>query len=142
MTKRRGQSHGVSSCGSRRLNQSGSVDLVVPGTGGFQRAVDVLDVLDALRLEPIPERRCALLRVDGDAVLPGGAAAEHAVEAGAGLGCQFQRLDEDRVRNAGREIDEWLVRRGGRYPEMLQRLGAGVRLFAFEGARPGDKLHL
>src|SRR5450432_1437499 len=57
--------------------------LVEPGMGGLEGGVDVLDVLDAGRFEPVAEGRRALLGVDGDAVFPGGASAEHAVISGA-----------------------------------------------------------
>ena len=61
------------------------VDLVVPGVGGLEGFVDVLDVLDAFGEEPVLEGLCALLRVDGDAVFPGRAASEDAVVGGAGF---------------------------------------------------------
>src|ERR1700756_832070 len=67
----------------------GYLDLVVPGVRGFERLVDVLDVFDAGRVEPIFKGLGALLRVDGDAVLPGGAAAEHAIEGRSTLRCEF-----------------------------------------------------
>ena len=85
---------------------------------------------------------CTLLGVDGDAVLPGGAAAEDAVELGAGLAGQLEGLDEDGVGDAGGEIDEGLVGHALGVAEVLQGLGAGVGLFALEGLGAFDELHL
>ena len=61
-----------------RLDQGRGVDLVVPGVRCLEGFVDVLDVLDAFGVEPVLEGLRALLRIDGDAVLPGGATAEDA----------------------------------------------------------------
>src|SRR4029078_4390480 len=62
-----------------------------------QHVIQHLDVLDAALLEPALERRRALLRVHRNAVLPGRAATEHAVEARAGLGRVLQALAEPLV---------------------------------------------
>ena len=83
-----------------------------------------------------------MLGVDGDAVFPGGAAAEDSVEAGAGFDGQLEGLDEDGVGDAGREIDERLVGHGGGVAEVLQGFGAGVGLFALEGFGAFDEGHL
>src|SRR5208282_742067 len=72
----------------RRLH---SVDRV-PRSCGFQAIVHVIDVLYAFIFQPLPESIRAVFRVDGDAFLPRGASAEHAVEFHARLGCQLQRL--------------------------------------------------
>ena len=61
------------------------LDFFVPGVGLLEGVVDVVDVFYAGGVEPVFEGLWALLGVDGDAVLPGGAAAEDAVEAGAGF---------------------------------------------------------
>src|SRR5688572_4975113 len=58
----------------------------IPGLRALERGVDVVDVLDALGLEPLAERRGAFLGVDGNPVLPRRAAAEHARVAHAGFG--------------------------------------------------------
>ena len=83
----------------------------------------------------------ALLGEDGDAVLPGGAAAEDAVELGAGLARQFEGFDEDGVGDAGGEIDEGLVGHAFGVAEVLQGFGAGVGLLALEGLGAFDELH-
>ena len=56
--------------------------------------------------EPVAEGFGALLGVDGDAVFPGGAAAEDAVEGDAGFAGELEGFDEDGVGDAGREVDE------------------------------------
>jgi len=76
-------------------------DFVVPGVGAFQGLVDVVDVFYAGGVEPVFEGLGALLGVDGDAVLPGGAAAEDSVEGGAGFYGELEGLDEDGVGDAG-----------------------------------------
>jgi hypothetical protein len=60
-------------------------DFVVPGVGLLEGVVDVADIFDAGGVEPVFEGFGALLGEDGDAVFPGSAAAEDAVEGGAGL---------------------------------------------------------
>ena len=87
------------------------------------------------------EGLCALLGEDGDAVFPGGAAAEDAVELGAGLAGELEGLDEDGVGDAGGEIDEGLVGHGFGVAEVLQGLGAGVGLLALEGLGAFDEFH-
>src|SRR5215204_3770984 len=99
---------------------------------GLQARVHVLDILDALALEPLAKRLPALLAIDRDPILPGRTAAQHSREAGAGLGRQFERLGELRVADAGRQIDE---RTGGdtrRAAEVIHRLLLRVRLLAAE----------
>lgn len=49
-----------------------------PGRGAFEGVVDVLDVLHTLGLQPRAEGCRAFLGKHGHAVLPGGAAAQHA----------------------------------------------------------------
>ncbi len=61
------------------------LDFFVPGVGLLEGVVDVVDVFYSGGIEPVFEGLGAVLGVDGDAVLPGGAAAEDAVEAGAGF---------------------------------------------------------
>src|ERR1700722_1584573 len=85
------------------------LDFFVPGVGVLEGVVDVVDVFYAGGVEPVFEGLCSLLGVDGDAVLPGGAAAEDAVEAGSGFGGELEGLDEDGVGDAGGEIDEGLA---------------------------------
>ena len=108
-------------------------ELEIPGAGGEEGFVHVFDVFDACGFEPVLEGLGALLGVDGDAVFPGGAAAEDAVELGAGLAGEFEGLDEDGVGDAGGEVDEGLVGHGLGVAEVLQGLGAGVGFFALEG---------
>src|SRR5260370_19103659 len=84
------------------------LDFFVPGVGLLEGVVDVVDVFYAGGVEPVFEGLRALLGVDGDAVLPGGAAAKDPVEAGAGFDGEFEGLDEDGVGDAGREGDEGL----------------------------------
>ncbi len=105
------------------------LDFFVPGVGLFEGVVDVVDVFDAGGVEPVFEGLGALLGVDGDAVLPGGAAAEDSVEAGAGFDGEFEGFDEDGVGDAGREIDEGLVGHGGGVAEVLQGFLRGCRPF-------------
>src|ERR1700733_6655923 len=61
------------------------VYLLVPAMRLLQCLVDVVDVFDALGVEPLFEGFGSLGGVDLDAVFPGGAAAEDSVEAGAGF---------------------------------------------------------
>jgi hypothetical protein len=53
--------------------------------GGFESFVDVLDVLDALGVEPFFEGLGTLLGVDLHAVGPGDATAEDAIKGSAGF---------------------------------------------------------
>src|SRR5271167_477243 len=66
----------------------------VPRCRGLQRIVHVADVLHAFVFQPCAEGGCALLGEDGDAVFPGGAPAEHAVELHAGFGSELQVFNE------------------------------------------------
>ncbi len=66
----------------------------VPRRSRLQPFVQRLDVAHALFGQPIFKRLIALLCIDGDAFLPGGATAEHAVEAGLGLGGHLQAFQE------------------------------------------------
>ena len=115
--------------------------LQVPGAGGLQGVVDVVDILHAGGFEPTAEGFLSLLGKDGDAVLPGGATAEHAVELGARLARELEGLDEDRVGDASGEVDERFVGHGFGIAEVLQGLGAGVGLLALEGLGAFDELH-
>src|SRR5262249_49740220 len=88
--------------------RSGDRDVVLAAVGippGLravgQHGVERLDVLHAAILQPALQRADTFPGVDRDRVLPGGTAAEHAGEAGAGLGGQLQRLAEDIVAHAG-----------------------------------------
>jgi hypothetical protein len=67
----------------------------------LEGVVDVGDVFYAGGVEPVFEGLGTLLGVDGDAVLPGGAATEDAVEGGAGLDGKLEGFDEDGVGDAG-----------------------------------------
>src|SRR6476659_8276530 len=73
-----------------------------PRMRGLDRLVDVLDVLDALRLEPLPERAAAVFRVDRHAVFPGRTAAEHARVVHAAFRRKREAFSELRVADAGR----------------------------------------
>jgi hypothetical protein len=75
--------------------EGGEVDFLGPGMGVFEGFVDVLDVLDALGVEPFLEGLGAFLGVDLHAVGPGGAAAEDAIKGSAGFGGEREGLDED-----------------------------------------------
>jgi Protein of unknown function (DUF1003) len=81
---------GVCPCG-QHLRVDGFVQggvlvyLFVPTVRSLQRLVYVVDVFDALGVEPLFECFGSLGGVDLDAVFPGGAAAEDSVEAGAGF---------------------------------------------------------
>src|SRR5579864_9329650 len=79
-----------------------------PGRRGLQLAVDVFDVLHALGFKPFAESSRSLFRIDGNALFPCGASAEHAVKLHARFAGQLQRLTELRVAHARREIDRWL----------------------------------
>jgi hypothetical protein len=59
---------------------------LVPTVRSLQRLVHVVDVFDALGVEPLFEGFGSLGGVDLDAVFPGGAAAEDSVEAGVRIG--------------------------------------------------------
>src|SRR5271156_5883293 len=102
-----------------RERRLGHADFVEPGMSGLESLVYVFDVLDPLGVEPILEGLRALLGVDRDAVLPGCAPAENAVEGGATFASELQGLDEDRVADTRREIDEGLVRGGSRDAEVF-----------------------
>src|SRR5271166_5130265 len=107
--------------------------------GGLESLVYIFDILDALGVEPILEGLRALLGVDRDAVFPGCAPAENTVEGGAAFCGELQSLNEDRVADSRREIDEGLVRRRCRDAEVLQCLGTRVGFLALESAGAGDK---
>ena len=62
----------------------------VPGGGRLQLVVDVIDVLNAFRLKPLPERVGPFFRIHGDPVLPGSATAENAVELYARFACKLE----------------------------------------------------
>jgi hypothetical protein len=74
---------------------------VIPGGCAFEGVVYVVDVLDAFGAEPIAEGFDAFFGVDGDAVFPGGAAAEDSVELDARLGGEFEGLVELGVADSG-----------------------------------------
>src|SRR6202012_2855453 len=76
---------GKSLCVDRLVQGGVLVYLLVPAVRSFERLVDVVDVFYAGGVEPLFEGLRALGGVNLDAVLPGGAAAEDSVEAGAGL---------------------------------------------------------
>ena len=67
------------------------------GLAAFEGFVDVLDVFNAGGVKPVLEGLGALFGVDRDSVFPGGAAAEDAIELGAGFAGEGEGLDEDRV---------------------------------------------
>src|SRR5690606_30400477 len=114
-----------------------------PGLGALgEHLIEGGDVLDAAILEPGLKGLDALLAVDGDAVLPGGAAAEHAGEGRAGLSGELERLAEDLVGHTGAEIDEGLLRDAGRLLEQLLGLLAAVGLLAAKDAHALDELHI
>src|SRR5579859_1542805 len=91
----------------------------VPAGRSFQLAVDVVDVLHAFGFQPLAERCGTLLGIDGDAVLPGRAAAEHTVELHARFAGEFQSLAELGVADPGREINERLGCDAGRLVEVI-----------------------
>ena len=78
------------------------------------------------------QRLDALLGVDRNAVLPGGAPAQHAGVIRARLGGHAQRLGELRVAHARAEIDERLGGHRRGLAEMAQGLLAGVGLLTLE----------
>src|ERR1700678_326718 len=73
----------------------------MPRGCGLQLFVDVMDVLYALGFQPLAESLCPLFGVDGNAVLPGRASAEHAVELHARFSGEFEGLAEFCVADAG-----------------------------------------
>src|ERR1700679_2628142 len=95
-------------------------NLGIPGLCRFQAVIDVLDVLDALGVEPVREGFGAAFGIDGNAVFPGRAPAQYSVEAGSTLCRQFQGLDKDRITYARGKVDEGLVGGGGSILEMVQ----------------------
>src|SRR5690348_12307245 len=101
-----------------------------PRLGGGQALVHVVDVGDALLAEPLLEGLQPLLGVDGNAVFPGGAAAEHAGEVGAGLGGELERFVEGVVADAGGKIDEGLLGHAGGATEMFLGLFFRIDRFA------------
>ena len=114
----------------------------MPTGGGLQVVVDVVDVLHAFGLEPLAEGGCALLGVDRNAVLPGGAAAQDAVELHSGFSGQFERLAELRVADAGRQINERLGGDVGGFVEQLDRFFLGVGFLSAKALRAFDELHV
>jgi len=74
-------------------------------------------------------------------VLPGGAAAEDAVEGDAGFGGELEGFDEDGVGDSGGEIDEGLLGGFADGAEEAEGLGAGVGGGALVGAGAFDELH-
>src|SRR6266478_8298907 len=119
-----------------RADQCG-LDLVdrVPGGGGLQLVVDVIDVLHTLGLEPLAEGIGTLLCVDRNAFLPGRAATEHAVELHTGLTGELERLAEFGVADTGRQVDKWLGCPARRFVEQVNGFLLAVRLLSAE--RPG-----
>src|SRR5512145_3574544 len=104
--------------------------------------VDVLDVLDALALEPGAEGLAAALPVDGNSVLPGRTAAQHAREPGPCFARQLERLGELRVAHAGGKVDEGPRRDIRRAAEMVHGLLLRVRLLPAERFGALDELHV
>src|SRR5580698_7641495 len=86
-------------------------DLVdrVPGRCGLQALVHVVDVFHTLGLQPFAEGFGALLGVDRDAVLPGGAAAEDSVELHSRLAGEFEGFRELGVAYARGQINKRLA---------------------------------
>src|SRR5215469_6020154 len=122
--------------------ESGVFDLALPGSCPLQRAVYIVDVLNAGGVEPVAERLLALRCEDGNAILPRGAATEDAVVSDAGFIGQFECLDEHGIRDAGGEVDKGEVRDRSGIAEVLHGFGAGVGTLAFVGLGAGDKLHI
>src|SRR6185437_10363723 len=90
-----------------------------PRRGGFQPLVYIVDVLYAFALQPFPESVSALLGIHRDAVLPGGASAEDAIEFHAGFCRQGERLIELGIADAGCKINERLCSYGSGAAEVL-----------------------
>ena len=86
----------------------------VPRSCGLQLGVDIVDVLHSFGLEPLAEGVGTVLRIDGDSILPGGAAAENAIELYAGLAGEFEGLAELGVADSRRQINKRLGRDIGR----------------------------
>src|SRR5579864_8783959 len=94
----------------------------MPTGRGFQLVVDVVDVLHAFGFQPLAEGGSTLLGVDGNAVFPGGAAAEDAIELHTRFSGKFQRLAELRVADASREVNEGLGGDAGGFVEEVDGL--------------------
>ena len=110
--RRRGKV-GIGERGGRRGAVEGK-----PRLGGLQARIDVVDVRHALVVHPVLERLAALLGVNGNAVVPGGASAENAGEIHVRFGGKLEGFVEDVVGDAGGKIDERLLRRGGGFLEV------------------------
>ena len=82
------------------------------------------------------------LRIDRDAVLPGGPAAQHAREAHAGFRGERQRFGELRVADARRKINERLGSGRPRLPETLLGFVACVGFLSAIRLRALDELHV
>src|SRR5579862_8285263 len=113
------------------LRRSRYAQLGLPRFGAFDGVVDGIDILDAFFRKPVLQRLHALLRVDRDAFLPRRAAAEDAGIIGAGFGGHVQRFGELRVADSGAQVDEGFGSDGGGFTEIVQCLGARIRLLAF-----------
>src|SRR5712692_8770062 len=87
---------------------------------------DAGDIADAFGFEPPIERGDAVAGVDGDALLPDGAAAEDAGVARAGFGGEFQGCDELVDADAGAEVDVGAAGDGVDGAKAVERFGAGV----------------
>src|SRR6266511_303791 len=107
-----------------------------------QNLVERLNVLHSAIAQTALQPRATFFGIDGDALLPGCAAAQHAREVRAGLTRQLQRLAEDLIADAGAEIDERLGRGCRGAAEEAHRLLTRVGCLPTEGLHPGDKLHI
>src|SRR6478672_1717073 len=116
---------------------------VPPGLRALRdHLVEHLDVLDAAILQPGMQRADTFLAIDGDAILPGGAATEHAGEARSSLRCQLQRLAEDLVGDARAQVDERLAGSASDLVEEPERIGAAIGSLALERACTLDERHV
>lgn len=78
------------------------------GTLG-QDLIEGLDVGNTTIKQPGIECLGAFGGVDGNAILPGGTATQHAGELRTGLGSNLKRLAEDLIGHAGAQVDERLA---------------------------------
>src|ERR1700683_3925911 len=78
----------------------------IPRSSGLQLAVHIINILHSFSLQPRTESRRTLLRINRNAILPGRAPAQHAVELHSRFAGQFESLAELGIANARRKINE------------------------------------
>src|SRR3954465_8161231 len=79
-----------------------------PGSSGFQLLIYILYVLHAFSFQPLAESPGALFCINRNAIFPGGASAEDAIELDPTFASKFESFAEFSIADSGGEINKRL----------------------------------